>query len=218
MMRKLLNPAFLILLGILILLVGCSSGDKGPSARPSFTAPPENEGSAVLVYELSLEQKSSGAQASSGIGIPIFILIDEENTKNKDPHPIQGSTLADYYGRIGAMDRGKLCFIEFTYPVEYKVTGFYNPDPICDFDVKITASYKKDDIVKSGTCPIPLHETYPPEVLFVFPPLGPPEQNGMYKIPGSLPVVTMRDSDGVKITIELKNVVVPASSGCFFGG
>ncbi|MFA9405560.1 MAG: hypothetical protein ACERKX_07050 [Anaerolineales bacterium] len=40
----------------------------------------------------------------------------------------------------------------------------------------------------------------------------------MHKIPGSLPVVPIRDDDGVKVTIELKNVVVPESYGCFFGG
>jgi hypothetical protein len=40
----------------------------------------------------------------------------------------------------------------------------------------------------------------------------------MHKIPGSLPVVPIRKDDDFKITIELKNVVVPESSGCFFGG
>lgn len=209
-MRKLLNPAFLILLGILILLVGCSSGDEGPSARPSFTAPPEDEGSAVLVYELSAEQKDTGFKAESSIGIPIVIVIDPDNTKNQAR--IEGSTMADYYARLGALDGGKMCFIEFTYLVEYEVKGFYNPGPKCDIDVQVTAKYKGDEIVKSGTCSVPLQETYPPEALFIPPPPG------LHKVPGSLPVVPIRDDGEVKITIELKNVVVPASSGCFFGG
>ncbi len=209
-MRKILSPAFLILLGILILLVGCSGGEKGPSARPSFTAPPEDEGSAILVYELSAEQESSGLRASSGIGIPILIEIDPDNTK--DQARIEGSTLADYNVRLGGMDRGKMCFIEFTYLVEYEVKGFYNPDPKCDFDVQVTAKVMPDEIERSGTCSAPLHDSYPAEVLFIPPPPG------LHKIPGSLPVVPIRDDGEVKITIELKNVVVPASSGCFFGG
>ena len=209
-MRKTLSPAFLILLGILILLVGCSSGDEGPSAQPSFTAPPEDRGSAVLVYELSAEQKSSGLKASSSIGIPILIEIDPDNTK--DQARIEGSTLADYYVRLGGMDRGKMCFIEFTYLVEYEVKGNYNPDPKCDFDIQVTAKVIPDEIVRSGDCSAPLHDSYPAEVLFIPPPPG------LHKIPGSLPVVPIRDDGEVKITLELKNVVVPASSGCFFGG
>ena len=209
-MRKILSPAFLILLGILILLVGCSSGNEGPAARPSFTAPPEDEGSAVLVYELSAEQKSSGLKASSGIGIPIVIRVDSANTKEKTE--IEGSTLADYYVRWGGMDQGTMCFIEFTYLVDYEVKGFYNPEPKCDFDIQVTAKVMPDEIVRSGDCSAPLHDSYPAEVLFIPPPPG------LHKIPGSLTVVPIRDDGEVKITIELKNVVVPASSGCFFGG
>ena len=209
-MRKILSPAFLILLGILILLVGCSSGNEGPAARPSFTAPPEDEGSAVLVYELSAEQKSSGLKASSGIGIPIVIRVDSANTKEKTE--IEGSTLADYYVRLGGMDQGTMCFIEFTYLVDYEVKGFYNPEPKCDFDIQVTAKVMPDEIVRSGDCSAPLHDSYPAEVLFIPPPPG------LHKIPGSLTVVPIRDDGEVKITIELKNVVVPASSGCFFGG
>lgn len=210
-MRKILSPPIPILLGIMILLVGCSSGDEQPSAVPSVTPPPEDEGSAVLIYELSSEQESSYFKASSDIGIPIVIWIDSDNTKNQAR--IDGSTLADYYVRLGAGSGGVIqCYIEFTYLVEYEVKGFYNPDPKCDFDIRVTAKLMPDEIVRSGNCPASIQESYPAEVLFIPPPPG------LYKIPVSLPVVPIRKDDETKITIELKNVVVPASSGCSFGG
>ncbi len=139
-----------------------------------------------------------------------MIRVDPAETKEKTE--MEGSSIADYHVRLGGMDRGKMCFIEITYLVEYEVKGFYNPDPKCDFDVQVTTKIMPDEIVRSGTCSIPLHESYPAEVLFIPPPPG------LHKIPGSLLVVPIRDDGEVKITIELKNVVVPASSGCFFGG
>lgn len=142
--------------------------------------------------------------------------IDVDNPK--DQSRIQGSTLADYHVRLGGMDQGKMCAIEFTYLVEYEVKGFYNPDPKCDFDVKVTAKIMPGEIERSGTCSAPLHDKFPAEALFIPPPPGPPKNKGLHKIPGSLPVVPIRADDETTITIELKNVVVPASSGCFFGG
>lgn len=111
-----------------------------------------------------------------------------------------------------------MCAIEFTYLVEYEVKGFYNPDPKCDFDVKVTAKIMPGEIERSGTCSAPLHDKFPAEALFIPPPPGPPKNKGLHKIPGSLPLVPIRADDETTITIELKNVVVPASSGCFFGG
>ncbi|MDF1499780.1 MAG: hypothetical protein P1P76_04850 [Anaerolineales bacterium] len=44
-----------------------------------------------------------------------------------------------------------------------------------------------------------------------------PPLTGLHKVPGSLPVVPIRSDEDTKITIELKNVVVPTASGCYFG-
>ncbi len=90
--------------------------------------------------------------------------------------------------------------------------GNYNPDPKCDFDLQVTGKYKPGEIERSGTCSVPFQKMYPAAALFIPPPPG------LHKIPGSLPVVPIRDDGETKITLELKNVVVPASSGCFFGG
>jgi hypothetical protein len=139
------------------------------------------------------------------------MLIDSDSTRNQAI--MQGSNVADYHVRMPAMDQGKACTLEFTLMVQYDVRGLYNPNPQCDFDVQITGKViNEDEIVRSGTCSIALHNTFPAEVLFIPPPPGP------HKIPGSLPVVPIRNDSETKITIELKNVVVPTSSGCFFGG
>ena len=212
-MKRTLRPTFLVILTIFILLVGCSSGADQPSPGPAFTDSPEDEGSGLLLYELSSNQESSGFKASSAIGIPISIIVDPDNTKDKTP--IQGTNLADYYMRMSALDQGVMCYIDFTYLVEYTVKGYYNPAPKCDFDLKVTANIMEGEVVRSGTCSIPIQEMFTEEALFAWHIPPPP---GSYNIPGSLPVVFMRKDDETKISIELRNVVVPASSGCFFGG
>ncbi len=214
-MRRILRPAFLVILTIFILLVGCSSGAGQPSPQPAFTDPPEDEGSALLLFELRVNQKNSGLKASSDIAIPILIWVDPDLPKDKTH--IQGSNVADYSGSMGAGDGSGavVCTIDFTYLVEYTVTGSYNPGPKCDFDVKVTVEIMKGEVLRSGDCPPVLNKTITDEGIFMWHIPPPP---GFYNIPGSLPVVFMRKDDDVKISIQLKNVVVPKSSGCFFGG
>ncbi len=208
-MRGPLRLTSTILLGIGVLIAGCSGGGGQPTAVPSFTPPPEDTGSAVLVYTLD-SNKPPEFKASSSIGIPIIIGIDPAHTKQQAS--LHGLNVADYVVRISGMDQGKECALEFTMLVDYEVRGFYNPGPACDFEVSVLATVRRESIVKSGTCSIALQDVYPVEAVFIPPPPGP------HKIPGSLPVVTIRDDEGTKITLELKNVVVPESSGCYFGG
>lgn len=214
-MRRILKPAFLVILTIFILLAGCSSGAGQPSPRPAFTDPPEDEGSALLLFELSANQGSSGFKGSSDIAIPIVIWIDPDLPKDKTP--LQGSNVADYSGSMGAGDgSGALvCHLDFTYLVEYTVTGSYNPGPKCDFDVKVTVEILEGEVVRSGDCPPAIHKPITDEAIFLWH-IPPPPRS--FNIPGSLPVVFMRNDNEVKISIQLKNVVVPKSSGCFFGG
>jgi hypothetical protein len=210
-MRRLLRPALMILLAIGLLLAGCSGGQgksTQPTAIPSFTPLPEDTGSAVLVYTLA--SKKEGFKASSSIGIPINIGIDPANTKQQAA--LQGKNVADFVAQVTGNDQGSECTLDFTMMVDYEVRGFYNPGPACDFDISVLATLRSDTVVKSGNCSIALQNLYPVEGVFIPPPPGP------HKIPGSLPVKTIRDDDGTKITIELKNVVVPESSGCYFGG
>lgn len=214
-MRRIMRSAIPILLMFVILLVGCSNKDDQPTANPAFTDIPEGQGTAILVYTLSSEQSSSGFKSSSDIGIPISIFIDPDNPKKQAV--MAGSNMADFFLQVGGMDQGVMCFNEFAYLVEYEVIGVYNPGPKCDFDVKITGKVMDGEVKRSGNCSFPIHETYPAQLVFAPPPLG-PLQNGMHKIPGSLPVVTILDNGETKITIELINVVVPTSSGCYFGG
>lgn len=214
-MRRILKPAFLVILTIFILLAGCSSGAGQPSPRPAFTDPPEDEGSALLLFELSANQESSGWKGSSSIAIPIVIWIDPDNPKDKTT--IQGSNVADYSGSMGAGDGSGavVCSLDFTYLVEYSVIGSYNPAPKCDFDVKVTVERMKGEVVRSGDCPAIIKKSFTDEGLSVWQVSPPPR---FFNIPGSLPVVWMRKEDEVRISIQLKNVVVPKSSGCFFGG
>lgn len=140
------------------------------------------------------------------------MFIDPDNPKNQAR--IEGSNLADYHMRFPGVDQGRECTLEFTLMVEYEAKGFYNPDPKCDFDVQITGEVvNEDQIVRSGTCSMALHQAFPAADFFIPPPPG-----GLHKIQGSLLPVTIRNDGVTTITIELKNVVVPTSSGCFFGG
>jgi hypothetical protein len=192
----------------MMIVVGCS-GDSGQTTTvgPSSTDPPEGQGTAVLVYVLDSNQKNTGFRASSDIGIPISMFIPTDNPKAQAT--MHGSNIADYFMRIPGKDKGKDCTLEFTYMVKYDVKGIYNPDPKCDFEVQITAEVVQgEDIIISGTCPNPTHEAFPAEG-FIIPP--PP---GLHKIPGSLGPVAIRDDNDTKITLEMKNVVVPRSTGC----
>lgn len=222
-MRKIQKRWLPLWLLFIISFVGCSGDNDRPPVGPSSTdtgtpgnggstaPPPEGQGTAVLVYVLSSNQKNTGFRASSDIGIPIAMFMDADNPK--DRAIMQGSNIADYHVQMPANDQGRPCTLEFTLMVQYEVRGFYNPDPQCDFDVRITGEVvNEDEIVRSGTCSMALHNTFPANVLFIPPPPG------LHKIPGSLPVVPIRNDGDTKITLELKNVVVPTSSGCFFGG
>ena len=208
-MRRILRPTFLVLLSILILITGCSGGAGQSSPQPVSTDPPEDEGSALLLYVLSSNQESSGFKASSDIAIPIAFSFDPGNKKGITP--IKGKNLADYYLRVAGGVGGPECYTEYTYIVEYIVEGFYNPVPKCDFDLEVIAKVLDDEVVRSGNCPGDPHEVYPAKLVFIPPP---PRS---YNIPGSLPVVPMREDGETKITVELRNVVVPKSSGCLFG-
>lgn len=216
-MRRILRPTFLVLLSIFILITGCSSGAGQPTAQPTSTLPPEDEGSALLLYVLSSDQPSTGFKASSDIGIPIFMMVDPENTK--DMTPITGTTVADYFMQVASGNDQGWCFTEYSFLVEYSVLGYYNPEPTCDFALKITMKVLPDEVVRSKTCIESLEVSMAQVVkgLVIPPPAGLKENNGFHMIPESLPVVTIRKDEHVKITIELKNVVVPPSSGCIFG-
>ena len=146
-MRRILNPLFFISLAIFILLTGCSGKDgksAPPAPQPAFTSPPEDQGSGLLLFELRLNQENSGYKGSSDIGIPLVIWVDPDNPKEKVP--IIGSNTADYNGRMAAGQGGGtlVCYIEWTYIVEYSVSGSFNPDPKCDLDVVANESRESD--------------------------------------------------------------------------
>ena len=217
-MRRILNPLFFISLAIFILLTGCSGKDgksAQPAPQPAFTSPPEDQGSGLLLFELRLNQESSGYKGSSDIGIPLVIWVDPDNPKEKVP--IIGSNTVDYNGRMAAGQGGGTlaCYIEWTYIVEYSVSGSYNPGPKCDFDIKVTSHIMEGEVVRSTDCPAIMNQAVSDEMIFDFEVLPPPR---LFNVPGSLPVVWMRKEDELKISIQLKNAVVPESTGCFFGG
>jgi hypothetical protein len=190
-----------------IMIVGCSGkATQAPTPQPSFTPPPEDRGSAILVYNLN--SKKAGFNAFSSIGIPIDIAIDPANTKQEAP--LGGTNVADFVASLPGNDQGTPCTIEFTMLVDYEVRGTYHPGPACAFDITVLGTIRPDSIERTGSCSLAIHETYPAQAVFIPPPPGP------HKVPGSLPLVPIRDDDGTKITIQLQNVVVPESSGCQF--
>lgn len=204
------SPSSPKLLVLVLLLVGCStptpSGEQ-PQARPSFTPPPEDRGSATLTYKLTSE-KPPEFSATSSVEIPLFIFIDPDAPKEQAI--MAGSVQGEYHVKVAGMDAGKLCFIEFTIPIEYDVNGLFNPNPACDFDVNLTAKVKEEGIQRSGDCSVPVQNSFPAELIFIPPPPGP------HKIAGSLLPVPIRKDAQTDITIELKDVVVPFSTGCQF--
>jgi len=214
MMRRILRPTFLVLLSIFILITGCSGGAGQSSPQPVSTDPPEDEGSALLLYELSSNQEGTGFKASSDIAIPIAFSFDPGNTKGITP--IKGSNLAEYYLRVAGGVGGPECYTEYTYVVEYIVEGFYNPVPKCDFDLKVIAKVLDDEVVRSGNCLGNPHEVYAAKLVFIPPTQGLQKNEYMHNYPRSQPVKTIRESGGTKITIELRNIIVPKSSGCVF--